>query len=64
MNAGKNEPPFENEFDYWCACEMLDLGGDRKIERKTRSVRRPPLLRAKLHALRFGFPAAHRVPHS
>lgn len=64
MTAGKNEPPFENKFDYWCACKMLNLGGDRKIERKTRSVRRPPLPTAKLDMLPFGFSMAHIVPHS
>lgn len=32
-NAGKNEPPFANEFDYWYARKMLNLGGPENGEK-------------------------------
>lgn len=53
-NAGKNEPPFENEFDYWCARKMLNLGGPENGE-KDRNHPETSLANGQLRHVPFWF---------
>lgn len=59
VNGGKNEPAFRQELNYWRASDIAQLG-ERKMEKKTRSVRSCPSPGAKLDTLLYISLQLHR----